>query len=218
MLDEVKKYKQQGNMIFRLWLDNDRKIIAYRNGDLIYIFNFHPQNSYDSFAVPIHDLGDFKVILDTDQEEFGGLGRIAHDVTYTSKRLENTDYDGIEIYIPSRTAMVLKKTMKITCLGDSFTEGFLVNKNYTRFLKQAGFQVENLGINGNMTGQMLDRLPEEEMDTLIVFGGTNDFYAGLSPQVAYENIKSILKKAKAKTKLVIIPPYVEVEEAIQSIR
>lgn len=109
MLDEVKKYKQQGNMIFRLWLDNDRKIIAYRNGDLIYIFNFHPQNSYDSFAVPIHDLGDFKVILDTDQEEFGGLGRIAHDVTYTSKRLENTDYDGIEIYIPSRTAMVLKK-------------------------------------------------------------------------------------------------------------
>ncbi len=103
--------------------------------------------------------------------------------------------------------------MKITCLGDSFTEGFLVNKNYTRFLKQAGFQVENLGINGNMTGQMLDRLPEEEMDTLIVFGGTNDFYAGLSPQVAYENIKSILKKAKAKTKLMIIPPYVEVEEA-----
>lgn len=68
MLDEVKKYKQQGNIIFRLWLDNDRKIIAYRNGNLIYIFNFHPQNSYDSFAVPIHDLGDFKVILDTDRK------------------------------------------------------------------------------------------------------------------------------------------------------
>lgn len=103
--------------------------------------------------------------------------------------------------------------MKITCLGDSFTEGFLVNKNYTRFLKQAGFQVENLGINGNMTGQMLDRLPAKPMEVLLVFGGTNDFYQGLSPQVAYENIKSILEKTQAETKLVVIPPYVEVEEA-----
>ncbi|MDD7305204.1 MAG: GDSL-type esterase/lipase family protein [Peptoniphilaceae bacterium] len=102
--------------------------------------------------------------------------------------------------------------MRITCLGDSFTEGFLVNKNYTRFLKQAGFQVENLGINGNMTGQMLERVPKKDLDIFIVFGGTNDFYAGISAEVAYENIKSILKKAKAKLKLVIIPPYVEVEE------
>lgn len=109
MLDQIKKYDQEGSLIFRLWLDNDRKIIAYRNKELIYIFNFHPTNSYDSFSIPIHDIGEFKVILDTDQEEFGGLGRISHKVKYTSERLENTDYDGIEIYIPSRTALVLKK-------------------------------------------------------------------------------------------------------------
>lgn len=109
MLEEIKKNKQLGNDIFRLWLDNDRKIIAYRNKDIVYIFNFHPQNSYDSFQVPIHDKGKFKVILDTDDEEFGGFGRISKDVIYESKNLENTDYDGIEIYIPSRTALALKK-------------------------------------------------------------------------------------------------------------
>ncbi len=109
MLEEIKKNKQLGNDIFRLWLDNDRKVIAYRNKDIVYIFNFHPQNSYDSFQVPIHDKGKFKVILDTDDEEFGGLGRISKDVVYESKNLENTDYDGIEIYIPSRTALALKK-------------------------------------------------------------------------------------------------------------
>lgn len=109
MLEEIKKNKQLGNDIFRLWLDNDRKVIAYRNKDIVYIFNFHPQNSYDSFQVPIHDKGKFKVILDTDDEEFGGLGRISKDVIYESKNLENTDYDGIEIYIPSRTALALKK-------------------------------------------------------------------------------------------------------------
>lgn len=109
MLDQIMKNKQLGNDIFRLWLDNDRKVIAYRNKDIVYIFNFHPQNSYDSFQVPIHDKGKFKVILDTDDEEFGGLGRISKDFIYESKNLENTDYDGIEIYIPSRTALALKK-------------------------------------------------------------------------------------------------------------
>lgn len=109
MIDQIKKNKQLGNDIFRLWLDNDRKVIAYRNKDIVYIFNFHPQNSYDSFQVPIHDKGKFKVILDTDDEEFGGLGRISKDFIYESKNLENTDYDGIEIYIPSRTALALKK-------------------------------------------------------------------------------------------------------------
>lgn len=109
MLDQIKEDDQLGNDIFRLWLDNDRKVIAYRNKDIVYIFNFHPQNSYDSFQVPIHDKGKFKVILDTDDEEFGGLGRISKDIIYESKNLENTDYDGIEIYIPSRTALALKK-------------------------------------------------------------------------------------------------------------
>ncbi|WP_311370479.1 alpha-amylase family glycosyl hydrolase [Anaerococcus hydrogenalis] len=109
MLDQIKEDDQLGNDIFRLWLDNDRKVIAYRNKDIVYIFNFHPRNSYDSFQVPIHDKGKFKVILDTDDEEFGGLGRISKDIIYESKNLENTDYDGIEIYIPSRTALALKK-------------------------------------------------------------------------------------------------------------
>lgn len=109
MLENIKDNNQLGNDIFRLWLDNDRKVIAYRNNDLVYIFNFHPQNSYDSFQVPIHDKGEFKVVLDTDDIEFGGLGRISKDYVYESKNLEHTDYDGIEIYLPSRTALALKK-------------------------------------------------------------------------------------------------------------
>lgn len=99
--------------------------------------------------------------------------------------------------------------MKIICLGDSFTEGFLVNKNYTRFLKEAGFDVINLGINGNTTSQMKRRVPSEKSDVFIVFGGTNDFYSGQSVDLAYKNIKSILEKVKAREKLVIIPPLIE---------
>ena len=48
--------------------------------------------------------------------------------------------------------------MKIICLGDSFTEGYLVyDKSYTRFLEKAGFAVRNLGVNGSVTEEMLNR-------------------------------------------------------------
>ena len=112
MLDHAKKYDQLGNTIFRLWIDNDRKVIAFRNKDIVYIFNFHPTNSYESFAVPIHDTGQFRVVLDTDEERFGGRGRISQTYVYNTERLAGTDYDGIKIYIPSRAAIALEKYNK----------------------------------------------------------------------------------------------------------
>ena len=112
MLDHVKKYDQLGNTTFRLWIDNDRKIIAFRNKDIVYVFNFHPTDSYESFALPIHDQGQFKVVMDTDEQRFGGLSRISHSYVYNSERLAGTDYDGIKIYIPSRTALALEKYKK----------------------------------------------------------------------------------------------------------
>lgn len=112
MLKHSEKYNQLGNTIFRLWIDNDRKIIAFRNKDIVYIFNFHPTDSYESFAVPIHDVGQFRVVMDTDEERFGGAGRISHSYVYNTERLAGTDYDGIKIYIPSRTALALEKYNK----------------------------------------------------------------------------------------------------------
>lgn len=109
MLEFSKKYKQLSNETYRLWIDNDRKIIAFRNDDIVYIFNFHPENSYESFHLPIHDIGEFEVVMDTDQGEFGGFDRISHEYKYQTERLAGTDYDGIRIYIPSRTGLALKK-------------------------------------------------------------------------------------------------------------
>lgn len=109
MIHFLKENNLMGNDSFRLWIDNDRKVIAYRNNDFVFVFNFHPYNSYESFSIPIHDKGFFEVVLDTDQKEFGGLERISHSYKYESKRLEGTEYDGIKIYVPARSAMALKK-------------------------------------------------------------------------------------------------------------
>ena len=108
--------------------------------------------------------------------------------------------------------------MKIICLGDSFTEGFLVeNRSYTRFLSKAGFDVVNLGRNGSTSGEMLARyegyiMTENPADILIIFGGTNDFMLGYSVDLVFKNLKSIVDIAKARKILLIGPPFVEEEE------
>ena len=47
--------------------------------------------------------------MDTDEVKFGGKGRISHEYIYNTERLAGTDYDGIKIYIPARTALALEK-------------------------------------------------------------------------------------------------------------
>lgn len=108
--------------------------------------------------------------------------------------------------------------MKIICLGDSFTEGFLVeNRSYTRFLSKAGFDVVNLGRNGSTSGEMLARyegyiMTTDPADILIIFGGTNDFMLGYSVDLVFKNLKSIVDIAKARKILLISPPFVEEDE------
>lgn len=94
----------------QLWLDQDKKILAYRKKDFIFLFNFHPENSYTDLEIPIHETCSFKVLMDTDEERFGGFKRISHETVYESHILKlNPDYTGITIYSPSRTAVILKK-------------------------------------------------------------------------------------------------------------
>ena len=93
-----------------LWIDEERKIIAFSRGGLIFLFDFHATYSEQQFFLPCHSTGEgrYKVILSTDELRFGGQGLIAHDYVY---RTENTPDRGIgfRIYVPARTAMVLKK-------------------------------------------------------------------------------------------------------------
>lgn len=108
--------------------------------------------------------------------------------------------------------------MKIICLGDSFTEGFLVeDKSYTRFLEEAGFDIVNLGLNGSRTDSMLLRLNSyQKVETppglLVVFGGTNDLIQGYGVDFVFGKLKSIVDLSNARKNIVIIPPFVEEDE------
>jgi 1,4-alpha-glucan branching enzyme len=95
-------------------MDQEQKIVAYQKKDYVFVFNFHPVNSYAGFQLPLNDAGNFRVMFDTDEKRFGGQERISHDVTYAADPLpELSARCGSVIYIPSRTAMVLRRIAKI---------------------------------------------------------------------------------------------------------
>ncbi len=105
---------------------------------------------------------------------------------------------------------------KIIALGDSFTQGYIVNdRSYTRQLIKAGFSLTNLGKNGSMTDDMLARYKsylqsrKTKEDILIVFGASNDFIEGRSIEFVRKNIESILTISDAEVKILISPPYIE---------
>ena len=94
-----------------LWVDEERKILAFSRGGLLFLFDFHNSYSEQNFFLPCHTTGKgtYRVILSTDEFRFGGPGLVSHEYAYQTRELPNRG-TGFYIYVPARTAMVLKKT------------------------------------------------------------------------------------------------------------
>ena len=90
----------------QLWLDNAKKTLVYQKGSGIFAFNFHPVCSYAAFFAPVPEAGRYQVLLSTDDGCFGGQMRIGHQCYDT---VEQNGKTGILLYLPSRTALILKK-------------------------------------------------------------------------------------------------------------
>ena len=83
----------------------EQTIVFYRNG-LVFAFNFSPTNSLSNVLVPIPNNADYTVEFCSDDFKYGGNG-LVHHMTYPSKKFDGQNY--IELYIPARTAIVLKE-------------------------------------------------------------------------------------------------------------
>ena len=81
----------------------------YRNG-LVFVFNFHFQQSLNNVLVPVHQPGEYTVVLSSDDEKYGGFNNVKKQ-TYSSKVFDGKHY--IELYIPARTCFVLKEKVII---------------------------------------------------------------------------------------------------------
>lgn len=91
-----------------LYIDDNAKVLVYERNDRIFILNFSPWNSYESYFVRTGKEGTYEPVLSTDEERFGGWDRIALSMPYTAMQTGNSDW-GFPIYLPTRTGMCLKK-------------------------------------------------------------------------------------------------------------
>jgi len=115
MLNFIKTYNVlSASDLQSLWIDEDHKLLAFRKNGLVFLFNFNPSESFIRYELPTGEVGDYKIIFNSDEEIFGGQSRIKTDYIYQAKTLQHKENKtGIVIYSPSRTVLVLQKQKKI---------------------------------------------------------------------------------------------------------
>ena len=89
-----------------LLMKGPEQTCAFYRGTLLFVFNFHSTNSLNNVLIPVPKPGEYKVILSSDDKKYGGFGNIKKQ-TYSTKVFEGKHY--VELYIPARTAFVLKE-------------------------------------------------------------------------------------------------------------
>ncbi len=95
----------------RIYENNYDKVVSFMRGEFLFVFNFHPSQSFTDYGIPVP--GKFRLALDTDDPEFGGFDRIDRDAVYLSiKKAERGIINApfyLYLYLPSRTGLVFRK-------------------------------------------------------------------------------------------------------------
>ncbi len=94
---------------------DDDKMIAFERGDLLFIFNFHPDRSYSDYAIPV-SAAQYRLVLDSDDTAFSGHGRVQPGQTYAAIP-GGSSVNAIRVYIPTRTALVVRADTAATRAG-----------------------------------------------------------------------------------------------------
>ena len=113
MIALIKKYDVlEGGMPRCLRQHEDDQILAFEKKGCVFVFNFHPTRSQTGLFVPVPENGDYQVVLSTDDKVFGGYQNIDKTVIYHTWAHDPQMGDGFVIYLPARTAVVLRRVEK----------------------------------------------------------------------------------------------------------
>ncbi|MBR6825386.1 MAG: alpha amylase C-terminal domain-containing protein [Oscillospiraceae bacterium] len=95
--------QRMGNLLLNK--QPEKTLVFYRKG-LVFAFNFHPDLSLENVLVPVPHAGEYTLCPSTDTEKYGGWNRVKA-MTYPTKVFDEQNY--LELYLPARTAIVLKE-------------------------------------------------------------------------------------------------------------
>lgn len=104
MIDFVKKTQLlASNPAWLLEADEENKTIIFEKNNFIFVFNWG-QKSLPDYKVKVKQIGDYKIVLSTDSQCFGGFGNVDEKAVFPSEKRE----DGVfmKVYNVARTAVV----------------------------------------------------------------------------------------------------------------
>ena len=112
MLTIMKKVRNfQNEPVVEIWHNDGDQILAYSRGNLVFVFNFSPTQSFPDYGFLVPK-GSYEVVLNTDAVEFGGNGLADDSVIHKTNfdpLYEKDKKEWLKIYIPARSAVVLRK-------------------------------------------------------------------------------------------------------------
>ncbi|MBQ1751811.1 MAG: alpha amylase C-terminal domain-containing protein, partial [Paludibacteraceae bacterium] len=71
LITSVPKYQE--TPLYKYWDNSGDQVLCYGRDDILFVFNFHPYNSYTDYGMLVRP-GEYEMILDTDDPAFGGFG------------------------------------------------------------------------------------------------------------------------------------------------
>jgi len=100
----------QATSLVKIWDKDDDNVLAYKRDDMLFVYNFHPLQSYNDYGILVPQ-GEYEVLLNTDSPNFGGFGLnddTLHHFTQYDPLYAPHDKGWLKLYLPARTAIVLK--------------------------------------------------------------------------------------------------------------
>ncbi len=119
------------------WLDSPQawvslknevdKVVVFERAGLLFVFNFHPTNSFTDYRVGINVAGEYKIVLSSDDKQYGGFENVDVNVKFFTTPMEwngrnnwlqvgrlrltlhFTFLTAYQVYLPPRTCLVLAK-------------------------------------------------------------------------------------------------------------
>jgi len=106
MIKLTKKYSLlETEELQQLNMDDLNKTIIFKKGKLVFVFNFHPNNSIPDYKFWVPEKGKYKILLNSDEKKFGGHDRVDNSTIF------ETDKDQmLHIYNVNRSVQVFQKT------------------------------------------------------------------------------------------------------------
>jgi 1,4-alpha-glucan branching enzyme len=88
----------------QLHMDGNNNVVVFERNNLVFIFNFSTNSSIFDYKFHAPEKGSYRIILNSDKEEFGGFNRIDDSIDY-----HTSEDQKLSLYLTNRTALVMKK-------------------------------------------------------------------------------------------------------------